>query len=486
MGKIYIIGLGPGDISALTLGAVERINSGDINYLRTEKHPTIKYFKDKDISYKSYDYLYNSEENFESVYEKIAKDLISKSSKYERINYFVPGNPMVAEKTVEILINSGIEYEIISGMSFIEPLIELVEKDPINGLKIVDGFDFNYLTIDINSDMIITQVADDKTLSQVKITLSEVYGDEYIIYLIHSAGVKGEEEKHEIPIYMLDRNQKIGSLTSIYVPKIEGKSKNIFDFVDLLDIMGILRSKDGCSWDIEQSHESIRQGLIEEAYEAVDAIDKGDVNSIVEELGDVLLQVIFHSQIGFEDGEFNIYDITSTLANKLIYRHPHVFEKKDVAKADEIVYNWNKLKYSKRNINKTSDKFKDLSRLPSLMMSYKIQEKAAEIGFDWSGIKGHLDKIKEEYNEVLETIDKYKVGHKRIEEEIGDLIFSIVNLSRFLGVNPEVALNSTIGKFVNRFEYMEEKAEEEGKSLEDMTLEEMDILWNQAKTHNII
>ena len=199
-----------------------------------------------------------------------------------------------------------------------------------------------------------------------------------------------------------------------------------------------------------------------------------------------MLQVLFHSQIGFEDGEFNIYDITSGLANKLIYRHPHVFKEKSVAKADEIVYNWNKLKYSKRNINKTSDKFKDLPRLPSLMMSYKIQEKAAEIGFDWESISGHLDKIKEEYAEVLEAIEKYEVGHNKIEEEIGDLIFSIVNLSRFMGINPEVALNSTISKFVKRFEYMEEKAEKIGKILENMSLEEMDVLWDEAKANNVI
>ncbi len=486
MGKIYIIGLGPGNIDALTLGAVERIHSGDVNYLRTEEHPTIEYFKNKNISYESYDYLYNSEDDFASVYEKIAKDLISKASEDGIINYFVPGNPMVGEKTVEILISSDIEYEIISGMSFIEPLIELVGKDPINGLKIVDGFNFDYLTVDINSDMIITQVADQKILSEIKLTLSEVYGDEYIVYLIHSAGVKGHEKKHELPIYKLDRNQEIGSLTSLYVPKIEEKEKNIFDFIDLLGIMGILRSKDGCSWDIEQTHESIRQNIIEEAYEVVDAIDRGDIDGLIEELGDLLLQVLFHCQIGFEDGEFNIYDITSILANKLIYRHPHVFQEKNLAKADEIRYNWNKLKYAKRKISKTSDKFKDLPRLPSLMMSYKIQERAAEVGFDWDDIDGPMDKIKEEHGELLEAIGDYQVGDKRIEEEIGDLIFAIVNLTRYLDIDPELALNTTIKKFINRFEYMETKAEEKGKSLEDMSLDEMDILWNQAKTHNII
>lgn len=481
MGKIYIIGLGPGSVNALTLGAVERINSGDKNYLRTEKHPTIKYFKDKNISYKSYDYLYNREDDFNNVYQKVVKDLIDESKKYERINYFVPGNPMVAEKTVEILISHDIDYEIISGMSFIEPLIELVRRDPINGLKVVDGATFNDLIVDINSDMIITQVYNRRILSEVKLILSEIYGDEYKVYLIRAAGIKEQEEKFMISIFELDRNHEVDSLTSIYVPKIEENNKKIFDFNDLLGIISILRSKNGCPWDIEQTHESIRQAMIEEAYEVVDAIDKGDIDGLIEELGDVLFQVVFHSKLGIEDGEFNIYDITSTLANKLIYRHPHVFLEKNVAKADEIVYNWNELKYAKRNITKTSEKFKDLPKLPSLMMSYKVQQKAAEIGFDWDDISGPLDKIKEEHGEVLEAIETYELGHRRIEEEIGDLIFAIVNLSRFVNINPEVALNTTINKFINRFEYMEGKAEKIGKSLENMTLEEMDLLWNEAK-----
>ncbi|MBU5439291.1 nucleoside triphosphate pyrophosphohydrolase [Tissierella sp. MSJ-40] len=481
MGKIYVVGLGPGSIDSLTLGAVERITSGDKNYLRTEKHPTVQYFKDKNILYKSYDYVYNEEEDFNKVYEYIVEDLIKESKKYEAINYFVPGNPLVAEKTVELLLNKSLEMDIISGMSFIEPMIELVGRDPIDGLKIIDGADFNSLMVDINVDIIITQVYNYRIISEVKLILSEIYGDEYEIYLVHNGGIKDEEKLHHIPIYKLDRIENIGALTSIYVPKMGRINKKIHDFNDLVAIMKLLRSEKGCPWDMEQTHESLRQYVIEEAYEVVEAIDNDDVEELIEELGDLLLQVLFHCQIAVDEGEFNLYEVTSDLGNKLIYRHPHVFCEKKVEKSNEVVYNWNKLKYAKREITSFSDKLKNIPRLPSLMSSFKVQEKAAEIGFDWNSVDGALDKVIEEYKEVIEAINDFGGGDRRTEEELGDLLFAVVNVCRFLDVNPEVALNRTVNKFIHRFEIMEEKSKIIGKKLEEMTLEEMDELWNAAK-----
>lgn len=245
--------------------------------------------------------------------------------------------------------------------------------------------------------------------------------------------------------------------------------------------MRILRSNEGCPWDIEQSHESIRQSLLEEAYEVVDAIDSGDIDNLIEELGDLLLQVVFHCQIAYEEGEFNPIDVTSALGNKLILRHPHVFLQKNVENSEEVVYNWNKIKYESRELETLTDRLKDLPKLPALMMSSKVQDKAAEVGFDWDDIQGPIDKVSEEFNEVLDAFKQYGIEDKRVEEEMGDLLFAVVNLSRFLNVNPEVALNKTINKFINRLEYVEVKSKEKGKDLKDMTLDEMDSLWNDAK-----
>lgn len=483
MGKIYVVGLGPGSEDALTLGAIKRINSGKKNFLRTEKHPTVSYFHDNNKPFKSFDHIYDSEADFANVYRLIVENLILEAQADEDINYYVPGNPLVAEKTVELLLKEDVDVEIVSGMSFIEPIIEIVGRDPVDGLKIVDGAVFDSLMVDINVDMIITQVYNFRILSEVKIILSEIYGDEYYLWLIHSGGIPEYERVLYIPLYELDRIDDIGSLSSIYVPKVEKNNKNVYDFNDIMGIMRLLRGVGGCPWDLEQTHESIRSAVIEEAYEVVDAIDRGNTPDIIEELGDLLLQVVFHAQIAYEEGEFNPIDITTTLANKLIYRHPHVFTEKGVENSGEVVYNWNKLKYARRKITNLTDKIKDLPKLPALMTSYKIQEKAAEVGFDWDDIQGPIDKVTEEFNEVLEAMKEYGGGDKRVEGELGDLLFAVVNLSRFLDVNPEVALNSTINKFIGRLEFMEKKSVELGKDIEEMTLDEMDVLWNMAKDY---
>ena len=366
-------------------------------------------------------------------------------------------------------------------MSFIEPMIELVRRDPIDGLKIVDGTTFNKQVVDINSDIIVTQVYNQRILIDLKLAISEVYGDDFNIWVIKSAGIEEYEEVNNIPIYELDRIHEVDHLTSVYIPKIEESDRKVFDFNDLIGIMDLLRSENGCPWDIEQTHRSIRQSVIEEAYEVVNAIDNDDIDNLIEELGDLLLQVIFHCQIGYDEGEFNLIEVTSTLDNKLIYRHPHIFLQKDVDNSDEVVYNWNKLKDSKRGYKNLTDKLKDLPSLPALLKANKIQERAADVGFDWDDIQGPKDKVIEEYHEVMEALDEFGLGDERLEEELGDLIFAAVNLSRFLKVNPEVALNRTNDKFISRIEKMELEAKNMGKSLEDMDLEQMDSLWNNAK-----
>ncbi|NLX62155.1 MAG: nucleoside triphosphate pyrophosphohydrolase [Tissierellia bacterium] len=486
MGKINILGLGPGDVDCLTLGVIKKLESGIKNYLRTEKHPTVSYLKENNIPYESYDYVYEREDEFKDVYEYIVEDLVNKSKEFNEINYLVPGSPMIAERTVEILLQRSrddVKIELIGGMSFIEPMLQLVKRDPINGLKIVDGTRFSMKDIDINIDCIITQVYNNRVVSDIKLLLSEVYGDEYEVYLINNASVKGKEKIYKIPLYELDRNKEIGYLTSIYVPKMDKIIKNVYDIADSIDITELLRSEEGCPWDREQSHQSIRANVIEEAYEVVDAIDSGDIDSLIEELGDLLFQVLFHCQIGREEGQFNIYDVTTALNKKLIYRHPHVFSNKNVEKTEEVVYNWNKLKFKDRNIKTFTDVLKDMPKLPSLMRSFKVQERAADIGFDWDNITGALEKVKEEYFEVLESVNNKGGDAGIIEEELGDLLFAVVNVCRFLNVNPEVALNKTVNKFINRFEIMEELSKKMGKKLEDMSLDEMDELWEKAKLH---
>ena len=248
---------------------------------------------------------------------------------------------------------------------------------------------------------------------------------------------------------------------------------------DLQSIMKVLRSPEGCEWDKKQTHETLKKSLIEEAYEVNQAIGNDDIDELIEELGDVLLQVVFHSQIGEEEGFFNLGDITSAICKKLIHRHPHVFKNENID-MNEFDKTWEDLKREEKGETTVTEGLKRIpAYLPALMKAQKIQKKAALVGFDWDNIEDVHKKVKEEYKELL---DECKSGNiKYIKEELGDLLFSIVNLARFLKVDPEEALNMTNAKFIKRFDFVEQGAIKLNKRLEDMTLEEMDKLWEKAK-----
>lgn len=250
----------------------------------------------------------------------------------------------------------------------------------------------------------------------------------------------------------------------------------------LIDIMRILRSKDGCPWDREQTHQSLKKYLIEETYEYLEVVDLEDKERMCEELGDVLLQVVFHAQIAKENKDFSIEDVINGVCEKMIRRHPHVFGDVTADTSSEVLKNWEEIKKKEKgNTNQTSV-LKDVpTNLPALMRSYKVQQKAAQVGFDWDNTNDVFAKIREEIDE-LEA--EYKKADKAgIEEELGDVLFSIVNLSRFLKVHPELSLSQSTNKFIRRFEIVEKKASEIGKNINDMTLSELDVLWNQAKMH---
>ncbi|ACM23838.1 nucleoside triphosphate pyrophosphohydrolase [Thermotoga neapolitana] len=249
-----------------------------------------------------------------------------------------------------------------------------------------------------------------------------------------------------------------------------GKTGKLFE--ELVSIMEKLRSPEGCEWDRKQTHESLKPYLIEECYELIEAIDKKDDEMMKEELGDVLLQVVFHSQIAKERNAFSIDDVVEHLNSKLIRRHPHVF-------GDSSGYSykqWEDIKAQEKGKKKSSRVGEINPLVPALSMARRIQENAAQVGFDWDNIEGVYEKIEEE----LEELKKVR-STDEAEEELGDLLFSIVNLSRFLGIDPESALRKATRKFVERFRRMEEMIERDGLVLEELSLRELDEYWNRAK-----
>lgn len=245
----------------------------------------------------------------------------------------------------------------------------------------------------------------------------------------------------------------------------------------LVEIVAELRGEHGCPWDKAQTHESIKANLVEEAYEVVDAIDAGDSEALCEELGDVLLHVVFHSQIAKEDGEFNINDVIRAVIDKMIRRHPHVFGDENVSCEREVLRNWERIKQEEKD---KASIFTGIPRaLPSLMKAYKVQEKAARVGFDWESADGAWAKIHEELQELREAVEG--ADKARVAEEVGDLLFAVVNVARHLDIDPELALKGTTDKFLARFKYIEARAGEIGKAVEEMSLEEMDSLWEECK-----
>ena len=477
---IKIVGLGPGSPDALTIGAVEALQESENLYFRTEKHPTVDYLKNRLTSFKTCDNYYEEGSSFDEVYSNIAKNMIEEYKIVGELVYAVPGHPLVAERSVLNLINlcneNNIEYKILPAVSFVDAMMDRLQIDPIEGLKIIDAFDIKNQILDKRIGTIITQVYNPLIASEVKLELLEYYNDDTEIYYVRAAGIEGEESIRKIPIYELDMQEDIDYLTSVYIPKDVNNKK---DFYDLINTIEVLRSEDGCAWDREQTHESIKNSLLEETYEVIEAIEEDDIDGLIEELGDVLLQVVFHSQIGEEEGFFNLGDITSAICKKLIHRHPHVFKNENID-MNEFDKTWEDLKREEKGETTVTEGLKRIpAYLPALMKAQKIQKKAALVGFDWDNIEDVHKKVKEEYKELL---DECKSGNiKYIKEELGDLLFSIVNLARFLKVDPEEALNMTNAKFIKRFDFVEQGAIKLNKRLEDMTLEEMDKLWEKAK-----
>ncbi|MGV1066809.1 bifunctional methyltransferase/pyrophosphohydrolase YabN [Clostridium perfringens] len=479
---LKIMGLGPGAYEALTIGALKELKNNKNIYFRTEKHPTVDFLKDEGIKFESYDHAYEKYDSFDDVYKYIAEDLITKIKDDEDLIYAVPGHPLVAEKSVVNLIElckeNNIQYEVLPAVSFVDAMMEALQVDPIEGVKIIDAFDMKNQILDKRVGTIITQVYNNFIASEVKLRLLEGYEDDTEIIFVRAAGVEGLESIRKIHLYELDWQEDIDYLTSIYIPKDLGNKK---DFQDLLDIIETLRNPGGCPWDREQTHESLKSALLEECYEVIDAIENEDEDALIEELGDVLLQVVFHASIGKEDGYFDIMDVIGGISNKMINRHPHVFGNEEANTSEQVLVNWDEIKKEEKGIKTLTEEMQNIAKsLPATTRAYKVQKKAKKVGFDWDDVNCSMDKVKEELNEIKEV---YNCEDKSIiEGEVGDLLFACINVARFLEVDGELALDKTIKKFIKRFSYIENEAIKNNKNLKDMTLEEMDKLWEEAKT----
>ncbi len=477
MDRIIIIGLGPGSPRDVTREALSWLKKDYFVYYRTLRHPAARRYAVLGKKGQSFDYLYENEKDFSHVYRKITFKLIKAARRHGNICYAVPGHPDVGEIVVEklrkICPRLGIGLQFVSGISFVEPLLNTLQIDLLEGFNIYDALALDSLKEPSPNHLILAQVYNNFIASQVKLKLMGIYPENYPVTVIRAAGTPFEKSWTG-SLYDLDRQPLFDNYSTIYLPP-SGKKM----IGDLLGVMTRLRAPDGCPWDREQTHISLRQYLIEEAYEVVSAIEKGDDQSFKEELGDLLLQVVFHSEIAREEKRFDIFDVIEGITKKLVRRHPHVFGREKADNPAQVKVIWEKIKSKERHEDKTSPALSVDYGLPALLKAYKLQKKAAQFGFDWPALDGPLHKVEEELSELQEACRNEDGA--AIEEEIGDYLFSIVNVARFLKVNPEMALGKTIKKFMKRFQYITEQAEKRNRPLKEFTLKEMDEWWEEAK-----
>ncbi|MED3648585.1 nucleoside triphosphate pyrophosphohydrolase [Halalkalibacterium halodurans] len=480
---ITVIGLGAGDLEQLPLGVYRLILNQDHLYVRTKDHPVIEELIGDGHSFTFFDSIYEQHETFEAVYDAIVAELLE-AAKSKEILYAVPGHPLVAERTVQLLLaaerEGRVTVKILGGQSFLDPMFSALRIDPVEGCQVLDGTMLSRDEVHVTQHIVICQVYDQMIASHVKLTLMELLPDDYEVTVATAVGTKNEKLE-TVPLYELDRVTTISNLTAVYVPPVEDEVILYQDFRTLRQIIATLRGPDGCPWDKKQTHQSLKKYLLEEAYEVLEAIDEENEDHLVEELGDLLLQVLLHAQIGEDDGWFQIEDVIRSISEKMIRRHPHVFGERQVEDAEDVVETWDEIKKAEKGEDQASTSIlgKIPKGLPSLMLAFELQKKAAKVGFDWAEVEPMWAKLDEELHEFKEEI---QAGHSQeMAKEFGDVLFVLVNIGRFYNIYAEEALHRTNEKFKRRFQSIEQAITARGGTLEESSLEEMDVLWNQAK-----
>lgn len=341
MGKVEIVGLGAGDIEQLPYGIYKKISNHPALFLRTREHPVVKELEAEGLQFQSFDSIYEAENQFEQVYEQIAQEILKEAADKD-VLYAVPGHPMVAEDSVQLLLQNkaGISVEVLGGKSFIDDFFQAVSVDPIEGFQLVDGLRFHPDRLDLGSHLIVMQVYNDLVAGDVKLQLMEKYPDEHRVALVDAAGSK-DETVTWIPLYEMDHFDGIHNLLSVYVPPLE-LDEQVKSFATTQAYMDEILAGD--IWAQEQTHETLIPYLLEESEEVREAIEADDEENLMEELGDILLQVLYHAGYAENQGSFSLEDILEGLNRKLRRRHPHVFDGYEVKTIEDIDKMWQNIK----------------------------------------------------------------------------------------------------------------------------------------------
>ena len=451
----------------LTLAAWKTVSEADRLFLQTEKHPSARPVREAGLSFVSMDDLYASAEDYDILNDAIADRLTRGEG--DRV-YAVMGSSCFTQLPAieKYCAERGFRLTVMPGVSYAAAAFPALER----------GREVNANALPVRFDtavpLFVTELDSRILAGEVKNKLQELYPDDWKVSFAAQQN-DGEYTVTEIPLFELDRVSGYFSSSVLYVPPLDFDHKTRYGYEDLLYVLKRLRAPGGCPWDREQTHKSLNKDLREECYELMDAVNEENDAHIIEELGDVLMQVLFHAVMGEETGDYTDLDVTDGIVKKLIYRHPHVFGTVKADTVEQVLTNWDSLKRTEKDQKTFTDTLRSVPKgFPALLRAQKVQKKAGKIGFDFGNAEAAFYKLPEETEELRAAM----AGKGEIAKEMGDVFFSAVNICRLLGLDAEDTLQAVTERFIDRFERMEQLS---GNALEGLTLEEMDRYWDEAK-----
>lgn len=474
--RIVVVGLGPAGPEYVTEHTRAEIARVAHRYLRTDRHPSASLVPDAD----TFDDVYEAADTFADVYAEIADRLAAAAQLHGEVLYAVPGSPLILERTVRALrTDQRIECTIHPAMSFLDIAYARLGIDPVEAnVTLVDGHEFAIAAAGMAGPLLVAHTHANWVLSDIKLAVENATGDEPVV-ILQRLGSPDERITHTTWAE-LDRTVEADHLTSIYIPHLAAPVGS--ELVRFHQLARTLREQ--CPWDQEQTHQSLVRYLLEETYEVVDALhaldpeDPTTDDALIEELGDLLYQIEFHATIAEQEGRFTMADVAQGVHDKLVRRHPHVFGDVVADDTHTVLANWDLIKQQEKG---RTSVFEGVPHsLPSLSYADAVQRKAAKVGFDWPDVDGAWPKIEEEAAEVRAAV--HAADTAAVRDELGDLLFAVVNVARHLGVEPEAALRAATLKFRRRFEQVEVLARERGLVLQTAGIEALDTLWAEVKT----
>lgn len=475
MHTLTIVGLStPATISSAALQACK---DAAALFVQTKQTPCTLPLTQEGLAFFTMDDLYETAADFDALQQAIQERLFLACSKSD-VLYALPGSGLL-ESTRALRAAAqaqGIPTSLLPGTGYAQAAA--AAAGCLYDAYILAAASALPTQLDTRTCLLIEELDTKLRAGDIKLQLQACYPDTHDV-LLATMNKEGRYEIDVCPLYALDRQPHFCATSVLLVPPLDMYALSRYGYRELIDVMYSLRAPGGCPWDAEQTHQSLKKTMVEECYEVLDAIDKNDDDALCEELGDVLLQVVFHAQIAASQGRFDERDVTSAIVKKLIYRHPHVFGSAKADTPDEVAQSWEELKKREKRHATQSEVLQAVPRnFPALMRAQKLSKKAAQVGFDWADAKAALPKLHEELHELEQAIG----GKGDMAEEIGDLLFSITHIARLLGLESEALLQKASDKFITRFTSMEELAFARGRLLEQMPLEEQNELWNLVKS----